>query len=184
MNIIDIANKIDKTEKNEEWIDLREIANKLDLDIYSADISYDQDRLKCYWVSRWLCDVEYVGQRMYFFDDEPVAISSKSKCDEYFQWFSEECARKVRDYLLSFEREKELLISLIDINDEMRAEGIKISSINEIIDTDRVFYNDEKVEIKELIRSGSYEDLIITLSNGEDKKVNIRDLLFKYRLNE
>jgi len=108
MKLIDIANKIDKSERNESYVNT---------DQFSSEFNYEfdwvkQDRLKAYWIGNWYCTDSYVGYRMYFLDDEPVAFSIQKgrKWSEKFNWISKELALKVREYLISImpKREDEL----------------------------------------------------------------------------
>lgn len=100
MKLIDIANKIDKSKKNESHINITDFDSEFNINL---DYYIEQDRLKAYYIGNWYCTDSYVGCRMYFFDDEPVAISFQQgrKFDEEFRWFSKDNALKVRDYLLS-----------------------------------------------------------------------------------
>ena len=98
MKIIEIANKIDKSKKNEEFVETDQFSDEFG---YEFDW-VEQDRLKSYWIGNWYCTDSYVGFKMYFLNDVPVAVSSQSgrKSEEKFEWFSEELALRVRDYLI------------------------------------------------------------------------------------
>lgn len=184
MKIIDIAKKIDKSSQNEDWIDTTVIGDELGVDIPYVE----QDRLKCYWVGNWCCTDTYVGYRMYFFDDEPIAFSVQNarKSDENFHWFSQELTVKVRDYLLTLiiEEENDLHVAICDINQDL-GDNFKIDFNGQIITKDKVTLNDEKVEILERIKNEPYgidTELKVKLLNGEEKHVNIQDLDFGYHV--
>lgn len=66
MKILEIANRIDKSEKNEDWISTEDIGNELEMSVPHVE----QDRLKCYWIANWYCTDTWVGLRMYFLDDQ------------------------------------------------------------------------------------------------------------------
>lgn len=183
MKLIDIANKIDKSQQNEDWVDVTEIGEELNI-----DMSYvEQDRIKCYWVGNWYCTDSYVGYRMYFLDDEPVAFSVQNgrKCSEDFNWFSLEAAAKVREYLLSLMSEEDkLTVTICDINEDI-GDTYKIEFNGQILNSDRVSLNNEKVEIAEVIDKHPYgidTELKVKLSNGEVKHVDIKDLDFGFHL--
>lgn len=180
MKLVDIANTIDKSEQNEDWINLEEIGETLGL----HTIPYaEQDRLKCYWIFNWYCTDTYVGYRMYFFDDEPVAFSQQigRKYDEEFQWFSLESADKIRAYLLSFLRDdNELAVNICDINEDI-GDNFKLDFNGQILKSDKVTLNGEKVEILEKFRTHPYgidTELKVKLLSGEEKNVSVRELRF------
>lgn len=184
MKLIEIANRIDKSEKNEEWIDTEKIGNELELDVPYVD----QDRLKCFWVGNWCCTDTWVGYRMYFLDDEPVAFSMQKarKSSEKFYWFGLEPAQKVKDYLLSLvlEKEDKLNIEICDIQQDMR-EGFKIFYSSQITNAEQITFHGEKVRIVERIEDkkyGSDKMVKIQLPNGETKEVDMKELDFKYHI--
>jgi len=185
MKLIDIANKIDKSKKNESQVDTMEFSYELN---YEFDY-VNQDRLKAYWIANWYCTDSYVGYRIYFLDKEPVAVSTQQgrKYSEDFEWFSNELALKVRDYLIFImsKDENELNIKLCDINDDI-GDSYKISFNNEILNPERAIYNGKPIEILERIKDknnwGIGTELKVKLLNGEEKVVNVRDLDFKFNL--
>ncbi|HHT7008742.1 TPA: hypothetical protein ACTZ3A_001281 [Bacillus cereus] len=99
MKLIDIANRIDKTDKNRTPVNIEGLARELNVDLDWAE----QDKVTAYWIGNWYCTDSYVGYIMYFFDNKPMAFSSQlgRKCDESFHWFSLEIAEKVKEYLIS-----------------------------------------------------------------------------------
>lgn len=183
MKIKELANKIDKSKENEDWVDVGAIGSQFNLNI--DDI--EQDRLKCYWVGNWYCTDTWVGYRIYFLDDIAVAFSIQSarKCCEDIYWFSKELALKVKEYLITLmiQEEDELDISICDIDDEI-GDSYKINFNNEILSCNKPTLNGEDVTILERIRYkndyGIDQELKIRLKNGEEKVVNIKELDFKY----
>lgn len=185
MKLADIAKKIDKSKINESEIDITDFSTE-----FNCDFKYvDQDRLKAYYIGNWCCTDSWVGWRMYFFDEEPVAFSFQPgrKCDQEFEWFSKEKALKVRDYLLSLmsKDDEELGLNFRNINDDI-GEGFKIQFNNQIINPDKATYNGEQIYILERIKDdpdyGIDQNLKIKLKSGEEKVVNIKDLDFKFNL--
>ena len=116
MRLIDLANKIDKSKKNESFVNITNLNKEFDC-IFDR---IEQDRFKAYWIGDWYCSDFWVGWRMYFFDDLPVAISSQinRNGNEEFEWFSKDVALKVRDYLFSSMPQKDdyLNLKICDIN--------------------------------------------------------------------
>jgi len=189
MRIIDIAQNIDKSEKNREDIDFEVLFNELGIP-YSLDEEPTDSRLQSYWVGNWCCTDTWVGYRIYFFDDEPVAFSIQQgrKWDEEFRWFSMDAAEKVRDYVLSFVKPKELSIAFCDINEDI-GNTYKIEFASDVIDWSKARYMDYPIELCEIIKDK--EDIynldptlrIRLLSTGEERIVKVKDLDFVYHLN-
>lgn len=187
MDLNAIIKKINKSNDNEEWVDLYRISQELNINLYDYDdVNHDQTELKSYWMGRWYCTDTYVGFKIYFLEDKPVAISHQyaRKSDEEFEWFNEEDATKVKDYILSLAKNNELSINIVDINKEV-GEGFKINFNSQIIDKDNISYNGQKVKIKEYIKESPYgidRDLIIEFENGKTERVNINNLTFGFRI--
>lgn len=187
MKLIDIAKRIDKSDKNQSWVDTQELGEELGIDVPWKE----QNRIKSYWIGNWYCTDTYVGWEMYFFDDKPVAVSSQSgrKSNKEFEWFNLELAREVKEYLLTLlvNEEESLNLSVCDINDEI-GDSFKISFNGQILNEDKATLNGEKVEILERIKNKPYgidDELKIKLLNGEERVVNIKDLDFSFHvLNE
>jgi len=184
MKLIDIANRIDKSQKNESQVDTMEFSSELN---YEFDY-VNQDRLKAYWIGNWYCTDSYVGYRMYFLDEEPVAVSMQTgrKSNETFEWFSKELALKVRNYLISLmPDENELNIKLCDINRDI-GDSYQISFNDQILNPERAIYNGEPIEILEQIKDknnwGIGTELRIKLLSGEEKVVDIKEIDFKFNL--
>jgi len=184
MKLIDIANKIDKSQKNESQVDTMEFSSELNYAFYYVD----QNRLKAYWIGNWHCTDSYVGYRMYFLDDEPVAVSMQTgrKSNEEFEWLSKELALKVRDYLISLmSDDNELNIKLCDINRDI-GDNYQISFNNQILNPERAIYNGKSIEILEQIKDknnwGIGTELRIKLLSGEEKVVDIKEIDFKFNL--
>lgn len=114
-----IAN-IDKSEKNQAWVDSDVFSNYFGL--YGLG-SYDvNDKLKKYWIHKWLCTDTTVGLSVYFLDDEPVAVSFQRgrKFTEEIKFISEESAKKLRDYILSMiAPEVDMFVTIEDLDQEL-----------------------------------------------------------------
>ncbi|MGN5650352.1 hypothetical protein [Bacillus sp. Brlt_9] len=184
MKISEIAQRLDKSKENESCIDTEEMGEE-----FGIDVPYvNQERLKCYWIGNWHCTDSYVGYRMYFFDDKPVALTVQigRKYDEEFHWFSLEAATKVKEYLLSLvvKKEEELNIDIWDLSKEI-GNSFKIDYNSEIIKTDKVTFNGEKVKLIKRIKNkenGIDTMQKIQLPNGETKEVDIKELRFGYHI--
>lgn len=184
MKLRDIAKKIDKSKKNQDEVDISNISEELDINFYGW---IEQDRLVCYWIGNWYCTDSWVGYRMYFLDDEPVAVSTQNgrKSDEQFEWFGKETACKVRDYILSIIPKEELSIKLCSLDDDI-GDSYKISFNTQVLDWSRAKYEGEPIEFIERIREnpdyGIDQKSRVKLSSGEEIIVDIKDLDFAFCL--
>ena len=189
MKLIEIANKIDKSKDNSDWVNLSEIASALRVEYYDYN---DQDKLKAYWIGSWCCTDTYVGYKMYFLNDEPVCVSVQSarKSDEEFSWFSKDAALKVRDFILSLVEEEQLddFLDIIDINEEDIGEGYKISFNANIIYQKTAKLNDKNVKIIERVRKendyGIDQELLIEFEDGSRLVEDINNLVFNFNILE
>lgn len=184
MKLIDVVKRIDKFDRNQDWVDTQELGEELGLDVPWKE----QDRVKSYWIGNWYCTDSYVGWKMYFFDDKPVAVSSQlgRKSNEEFEWFDLQIAKEVKEYLLTLlvKEDENLKVSVCDINEEM-GDSFKISFNSQILNKDRAMLNGEKVEIVETIKNKPYgidDELKVRLPNGDVEHVNVNDLDFSFHL--
>lgn len=186
MKLIDIANKIDKSKKNESHINITDFDSEFNINL---DYYIEQDRLKAYYIGNWYCTDSYVGCRMYFFDDEPVAISFQQgrKFDEEFSWFSKDNALKVRDYLLSLmpRGNDDLDFTICDLGNDI-GEGYSIEFNSQILNSDKATYKGDPIKIIERIREtpdyGLGSLLKVQLLNSEEIIINVKDIEFKFNL--
>lgn len=186
MKIIDIAKNLDKSRKNECYIDFDALAEELGIHNYGY---VEQDpRLKAYWVETWYCTDSWVGGRMYFFDDEPVAYSYQTgrKNDEVFHWFSQEAAEKVQAFVRELTKE-ELQVNICDVNEDI-GDTYKINYAAQVLDWSMARLNGQPIEFIERVRPlGNYgfdTDVKIRVPDtGEEMIVNVRDLDFLFHVN-
>lgn len=191
MKLIEIANNINKSKENEDYINIEKIADELGI-LYQYDDFYEIEnhKLKAYWIGNWHCTHSYVGYKMYFLHDKPVAytVQKGRKCDEIFYWFSEDIAKKVREYITSLiPKKNEIDVNTIDINSDI-GDSYKIEYNENILSFNKPMLNRESVIIiKRILEMPDYgidKYLIIKLSNGKEETVHISDLDFKFYLKE
>lgn len=186
MKLIDVAESIDKSKNNQEYVDISKVCEELSIDFFGW---IEQDRLTAFWIGKWMCTDSYVGYRMYFLDDEPVAVSTQTgrKSDEQFEWFGEEAAQRVQEYLLSIIPTRDLRIVTEDLNTDI-GETYKIHYNSNVLDWTKARYNGEPIEFIERIRDnpdyGIDTKSKVRLSSGEEKIVDIEDLDFVFFLKE
>ena len=104
MKLSEILEKLDRSDSKKYCDDFYEIRRSLDLDSYEDNYIHSQDysnpALHYFWLESWLCTDTHVGTRVYFLEDEAVAVSQQEsrKCDENF-YFVRENVGKLYDFL-------------------------------------------------------------------------------------
>ncbi len=195
MKIKDIIRQVKKTDTNKIVLSASDFANQFNWSEY--DFGYaEQDRLVGYFLSLWYCTDSYVGIRVYYLDNEPIAISSQwgRKCSENFEWVSKEAYLKVREYVKSFmiENKNEENITLTDLDQDL-GNTYKIEFNGQLFSHQWKIplLNGNPVEIIELVKEkeGSIESHIaqrvkIKHAAGATEIISIRHLDFPYYLEE
>jgi hypothetical protein len=186
MKIKEIITKVDKSPQFKSDVCISKIAEEMNI----YDIHWgEQDRLTSYFIGNWYCTDSYVGYRVYFFDDEPCAISSQlgRKMGEDFEWVSKEIYNKVKDYVLTFAEPSEDTIPLCDMDEDI-GETYKIDFNGQMFKyhLDIPLFNGQPVKI---IRVGKPDkgydintDLTIQFEDGITKEVEISELDFPYNI--
>jgi len=103
MILKELFEKVDKSKRFKCTVEINTMANLMGInDMWS--VWADQDRLVSYYVASWYCTDSFVGMKVYFFDDVPVALSTQTgrKSDENIRWVSQELFDEVFNYVLSF----------------------------------------------------------------------------------
>lgn len=186
MKLREIIESVVRTESNQDWVDISELGQQLDVNISHVE----QCDLKCYWVSKWYCTDTSVGMKVYFLKDEPVCASMQTarKNDENFYWISDDTFNKTRDYLLSlYKRENKCFYTLADLDEEL-GEGYNIyycgQRFNDVHDI--AIYQNMEVQV---IGDAIPEDekyvfinnrVIIKLPDETRITADIGDLIFPY----
>lgn len=182
MKLKDIIKNLDKSEtnKNDHRWDLHEIGRECGIheEIWQKE---DDNRLVSYWLGCHMCTDTYVGLRAYFLDDIFVCLSYQKarKCEEVFEWVSEESQLKVRNFLLSLVAEDFQFGEILNLEEDM-GEGYPLSFASEILD-DKVIVDGEILTVTYVDRK-SYDGKIIAKKvNGTDIELGYRDVVVPWR---
>lgn len=192
MTIKHIIENIEKTEQNKCEVYINDLNDNLfNFNLYGY---YEQTRLVSYYFGEWYCTDSKVGYKVYFLDDEPVAISIQlgRNCSENFHWVSEESYKKVRDYVLSFMDYENGCdkIDIIDMNEDFD-DSYKINYYCQLYkhQKEKAIFNGETVKIidfKDSHRNEANEyvkeTVKIKFSNNQTKWVNTNELSFPYNV--
>lgn len=184
MKIRDIINNVVRTKDNEEWLDTQEIAQEFEL--FNIPYSYNDDEkpLKAYWAAHHLCTDTWVGIRVYYFHDKPVAISQQTcrKGDEDFEWVSEESYKSVRNWLLSLSEEEDVRYKITDLDEDM-GDGYRMNYPSQILD-DKVLYDGKLCDVikQQQYACGATGKIFkIKTSNGEID-IDIEDCVVPWKV--
>ena len=102
MNIDKIIAEIDKSQMNYDFYDMFNLFEELELGIHNINEPENIKISFCYYWS-WMCTDTYVGIRVWYYNNESVAISFQPyrKSKETFYWINKYCFDKVYKYVLS-----------------------------------------------------------------------------------
>lgn len=181
MTIREIVQRVNKVIEFEDTIEMCDFAEKA-FDLYIGSDWYEQTRLLSYYIGDWDCSGYRVGYRVYFFDDKPVAVSSKlgRKMSEEFEWLTKEDYYMVRNYVMTF---AQYTIHLANLDEEL-GESYKVSFYSEMYKhhLNNAIYNSKFVKIV----SHDYKYLTKTVEieypDGNTEWVPINELSFPYNL--
>lgn len=184
MTLREIATNIDKSKENEDYVNINSLCEDLNIDFYDW---IEQERIKSYWVTNWLCTDSWVGLKMYFLDGEPVCVGFQSgrKSDERFYWFDEECSKKTRNYILSIIPKEEFNCNYCSLNEDI-GNTYKISFNSQVLNWEYALYNGKPFKmIERILETPNYGiDTNVKIDiDGEEKIVSINDIDFKFHVN-
>ncbi len=189
MKLKDIIANVDKSEKNSDYVNLEELANEVGINQWLS--TPDDCRIKSYFFFKWYCTDTYVGGRVYFLDEKPVAVSWQSgrKCSEVFEWISQELFNEVHKYIVSLmEPAKPEIISLADLEEDWGI-GHKVEYGSQLLAED-VFCTPENTMVKVVKKFNDYKDvanwqfIMIDTPTEKNKKVSMDDILVPYNLKQ
>lgn len=194
MNTLDIIKNIDKSEKNTSYVNVEDVMNDIS-NVYHGWPENENIRLKAYHFAKWYCTDSWVGGRIYFLDDEAVAISWQTgrKSSEDFDWISKESIKKTKEYLSTLytneDEDTGSVISKEDLEKELGA-GFNVSYGGQLLTKEVIHKNGEIVKVVDTWNS--YEDIKkwkeieIEFQNGEQKGekeiVQLSDVLVPFDL--
>ena len=187
MKLKDIALIIIKSDEFKDEVVISGIAEKVFGYDFSVFNYYDkagkiQDRLVSYFYRDWYDTDTRVGDKVYYFDNELVAISSRSsrRNSEFFRWLSLEAFNTVKDYVNSFRMEEEFDIPLISEDDDIQSE-YKIHFYNGMFEHNKnnVSYKNKDVKV---VKPAPFGYVTIEFEDGTIYDVEPKYLDFKLNI--
>ena len=185
-----LIENIDKSDSNtEKWFCLEQWVQECNLSCYGIGQPCDNQRFVAYWLGNHICTDTWVGLRVYFLDEKPVAISHQSsrKGDEDIEWFSEEAYLSVREYLLSLSEEDEpdIPTKFVNMEDEM-GEGYPIQYTEQALRKE-VLYKGKLVDITKDNGEGYTNFHTITIKEKDTSRevdIDVREILVPWYTNK
>lgn len=181
MNLLDDLLNVDRSESNENYVELFDLGDELGV----SGIGYgcNNTELKSYWLKRLNDTDTYVGIQALYLRGNLVGYIDQSgrKSSPVYYWCSEKSAMDVTVYLL------ELVAASEFVNVKLIDEYIEIDERFRVGDYDRIdyekfaLYEGEWVEIVDYERPGT-EIITIQFDDGEQMTLNISELEFTLRL--
>ncbi len=186
MNLFELLQLVNKTKDNEDWVDIHFIANELFID--PCFNFAENTRLTSYWLKSWMCTDTMVGDKVFYLDEEPVMVSSKSgrKCDTFTKWVSKDAAKAVHEYVTSLIQD-EAHHGLTIAEDIDFKNGYRLSYTSQIMrhhTVARYMATDEIVKIVEIPQGIAMTDVTVMKENGEKIEVHLHGLVFPYHITE
>ena len=188
MKLKEIIEKLDKSDKNSSWININDIANS-EFDIFEWCIK-EPNRIKAYYFLKWYCTDSYVGGRVYFLDDKPIATTWQSgrKASQDFSWISKEAYKETREYILTLveENDKSENIQLANLEEEYH-NGFPIEYSSQLL-TNQVIYKPtgelvdviEKYDSMEKIKD--WNKVKLKFQDGKKEVISMKSVLVPYEI--
>lgn len=186
MKLIELVHNVDRSTDNTHDVNVYDLLGELGIPF---ECGYkEQKRLVYHWAAKWYCTDTYVGHKVYYFDDRPVAYSFQvaRKASENFYWLSKETMEEVRKYVLEIVQLENLpIVELIDRDMEMGG-GIEIAFSSQILYNTCIYKPlRETVDIVKTYHGYDTETwkkaVIFIPSLGVKRLVEVSELLFPYK---
>lgn len=121
MKLKDAVRLVDRSEENSTHADIDEFSRAVNADVYIGWSGVWNSRVKGYWLIRWMCTDTWVGKRVYFLDDKPVAVSMQTarKNDEYIEFLDKESAESIREFIFELNEVDTPSFPIVDQEEEL-----------------------------------------------------------------
>ncbi|MGZ3922003.1 MAG: hypothetical protein ACXVC7_17005 [Bacteroidia bacterium] len=173
MKLIDALKQVDKSEKNSTTPDFQDFCDELGIQDYSGWNEKFNERVKGYYVQKWLCTDTWVGLIAYYFDGELVAGSFQSarKSDTNYEFVSKELAYKVINFIISIIEQEEPNFNIIDENEEIE-DTYSLDFGGQIL-IKSGFYDDLPCKVVKMVEDKYhlYEQIEVKFEDGSNKVI-------------
>lgn len=183
MKMRDLILIVDRSENNTTEPDIDDFSSALNLDCHFGWDEKFCKRVVGYWLIKWYCSDTWVGTRVYYMDDQPVAYSNQSarKSDEFIYFVSLEAANKVKGFILELIGEEEFTPVIGNMDEEIHELDYSVSYNSQLL-VDYGLYEGQRVKVVK--RSYRYDDpdlrmtevMVMHEPDGNPFKINVSDL--------
>lgn len=191
MTVLELSKIIDKSPENTCYISIEDIFGyvfglSIDWEVVEEFENKNGKRLVAYWVAPHYCTDSIVGERMYFFDGEPVAYSVQSgrKSSEEFYWISKDAATKVYRYGIEIMASRMPAVSYCSTKEDY-GDSYKIEFISDVLDWSYARYHGQPISNVEIIKDKAdyyaiWGKVKFATPDGEVHMVSVNELDFLY----
>lgn len=181
MKIFEILSILDLSKKEPLYF-TDDFLNEFDIREHEIDLEKVKSELSYIWIVTWYCTDTWVGIKILLINDEPVCCITQvaRRCDQDFEWISNEGYFKVKKLLEEAKIEKEKELSLIDLDQEF-GHSYKISFANQLIFPlhQTAFLYGKKVQIERIKSDNSLgKNVKVKFSDNKSEIVSLDDLEF------
>ncbi len=190
MKLKDAIRLVDKGEENSTHADIDDFARAVDADTSIGWSEEWNSRVKGYWLIRWMCTDTWVGKRVYFLDDKPVAVSMQTarKSDEYIEFLDKESVELIRKFIFELGSEGESEVSLADLEEDV--EDFYNFDLTDYFLESKAFVDGKPVDITHRKWFDNEEDekwcicyhCKVKFEDGEERVVKAEDVWFPLRV--
>jgi hypothetical protein len=188
MKLGELIRLVDKSKNNTTAGDIEDFAREL---IDSPSYGYSQefsDRIKGYWIQKWLCTDSWVGLTAWFWDDEPLATSWQParKSTEVFQFVNKDIADRLRVYIKEILGTHDPEPDFVNLEEDL-GESYTVNWASELL-VDEAFYEGQKVKIIGSRRSdysrpsAEWKLIDVEFPNGDVFKASVENLHIPYHI--
>ena len=191
MKIRDLINAVDRSKQNTTSADIDEFCTALDINQYPGWNNEFDEKLKGYWLIKWLCTDTWVGYVVYYLDDQPVAVSIQTarKSSAEYEFVSLEAATKVRKFILDCLGDAEFTPCIADLDGE--TDPYYTTSYSNQLLVDKGWYHGSQVYVQR--KCYNYNDHELKFNEAmvsynadlsEPFKINMSDFKIPMHLND
>lgn len=190
MKLIDIIRNVKRTDNPSpsswDYADLTQIMNEFDIYDY---LDSANTRITVSFYEKRLCTDSHVGGRVYFLDDDVIAISYQTgrKSSETFKWVSKEDFEKTHQYLLSLVNDTSEIPFTLLVDEDYEVEmdeGHYVEFAGGILADELILKNDNsRVKLIDRLTKvyGTTSQYVkIKLASGDEQIVSTKEVLVPY----
>lgn len=179
MKLITALKNVDKTQ-HAQWIDADEVAQELGINRYDTPDNW-YDRVKGYFIARWMCTDTMVGVCAIYLDDNLVGFYNQvgRKCDKDYEWLDLNSVDKMKEVLLENNCEN---FKFIDLSEEI-AETHFVDFYSQLVDKQGFFNGNVAKVIGNGDKANCTSTKVLIETCNETLTVNTEDFKIPLLLN-